>query len=75
MKITFDQDIPEDVRPQIEEVIKETIEGKCSCGSDEVYVAVTDGNTIDVKCYDCGESFFELEVEIEYQEKETQEQG
>jgi len=65
VKITFDKDISKELRPQLEEVIVDAIDGKCSCGSDEIYVAITAGNNIDVKCYDCGESYFELELEIE----------
>ncbi len=65
MKITFDPDIPADIQPQIEELIKDSVEGKCECGSDEIYVSIIDNKLIDVKCYDCGNSFFEAEIDIE----------
>ncbi len=65
MKITFDPDISADIRPSIEEVIKESITAPCSCGSDEIYVSLQANNNIDVKCFDCGTSFFELEIEVE----------
>ena len=65
MKITFDPDIPADIQPQIEELIKDSVEGKCSCGSNEIYVSIIDNKLIDVKCYDCGSSFFEAEIDIE----------
>ena len=65
MKITFDPDIPADIRPQIEELIKDSVEDKCECGSDEIYVSIIDNKLIDVKCYDCGSSYFEVEIDIE----------
>ncbi len=71
MKITFDPDISADIRPSIEEVIKESITAPCPCGSDEIYVSLQGNNNIDVKCFDCGTSFFELEIEVE--EKVTEE--
>ncbi len=65
MKIEYDPDIPAAIRPQVARIIKESVEGPCSCGCDEIYVSLQDQNIIDVKCYDCGTSFFELEVEID----------
>ncbi|AEH44637.1 hypothetical protein Thein_0759 [Thermodesulfatator indicus DSM 15286] len=68
MKIYFDPDIPADIQEDIKQVVEEQIEGPCpSCGCDEIYVSLI-GNTLDVKCYDCGESFFELELEVEEQQ-------
>lgn len=65
MKIFFDPDIPADIQEEIQKVVVEQIDSPCSqCGCDEIYISLL-GNTLDVKCYDCGESFFELEVEIE----------
>ncbi len=66
MKIFFDPDIPAEVHDQIKEIIKQQItDGRCkSCGCKEIYVSLID-NTLDVKCYDCGESFFEMEIEAE----------
>jgi len=69
VKISFDPDIPAEIQPQIEQVIKDSIEGKCTCGSDEIYVSRPREDMIDVKCYDCGTSFFELEIAIEDQEE------
>ncbi|MDA8162420.1 MAG: hypothetical protein M0022_05880 [Desulfobacteraceae bacterium] len=65
MKIEYDPDIPMAARPSIKEIIKESISAPCSCGCDEIYVSLSSANTIDVKCYDCGTSFFELEIEEE----------
>lgn len=64
MKIIYDPDISPTLRSSIKEVIKESINAPCSCGCDEIYVSLRDENRIDVKCYDCGTSFFELEVEV-----------
>ena len=69
MKIIFDPDIPADIQPQIKQIIGDSVQEKCSCGCDEIYVSLTDEDMIDVKCYDCGTSFFELEIEIEDQEE------
>jgi hypothetical protein len=65
VKIEYDPDIPIAVRPSIKEEIKKEIIGPCACGCDEVYVSLGPKNIIDVKCYDCGTSFFELEIEVE----------
>ncbi|WP_456434073.1 hypothetical protein [Thermosulfuriphilus sp.] len=64
MKIFFDPDIPESIRDEIAALIKEQITSSCKCGCDEIYVSMTD-NILDVKCYDCGESFFEVALEAE----------
>jgi len=64
VKITFDPDIPTDIQPQIEQLVKESVDGKCSCGSDEIYVSIIDDQFLDIKCYDCGTSFFEVEIDI-----------
>lgn len=64
MKIIYDPDIPTPLRSSIKEVIKESIKHPCSCGCDEIYVSLQNEDRIDVKCYDCGSSFFELEVEV-----------
>ncbi len=64
MKIAYDTDIPTTLYPSIKKVIKESIKTPCSCGCDEIYVSLQEENRIDVKCYDCGTSFFELEVEV-----------
>jgi hypothetical protein len=71
VKIIFDSDIPVEIQPQIEQVIRDSVEGKCECGCDEIYISLTREDRIDVKCYDCGTSFFELEIEIEDQEETT----
>ncbi len=65
LKIIYDEDISRDVRPSIEGVIKESITGPCECGCNEIYVSLQAPGSIDVKCYDCGTSFFELEIEEE----------
>ena len=64
VKIIYDPDIPATLRSSIKDVIKESIDAPCSCGCDEIYVSLQERNRIDVKCYDCGTSFFELEVEV-----------
>ena len=64
MKITFDPDIPTDIQPQIEELVKESIDDKCHCGSDEIYVSIIENKFLDIKCYDCGNSYFEVEIDI-----------
>ena len=71
MKIEYDPDIPAELRPSIFEVIKESITSPCTCGSEEIYVSMQDENMIDIKCYDCGQSYFELEVEIEEETVDT----
>ncbi len=69
MKITFDPDIPVDVQPQLEQLVRDSVHEKCSCGSDEIYVSIIDNKIIDIKCYDCGLSFFEVEIDIEETEE------
>jgi hypothetical protein len=64
VKIVYDPDISSTLYSSIKEVIKESIIAPCSCGCDEIYVSLQDESRIDVKCYDCGTSFFELEVEV-----------
>ncbi len=65
MKIEYDSDIPASLRPQIAQVIKESEISSCECGCDEIYVSLQSESMIDVKCYDCGNSFFELEMEVD----------
>ncbi|MGB9712509.1 MAG: hypothetical protein ACP5J5_01045 [Dissulfurimicrobium sp.] len=65
MKIEYDPDIPIAARPSIDQIINESVAGPCECGCDEIYVSLGSKNIIDVKCYDCGKSFFELEIEVE----------
>ncbi len=65
LKITYDPDLPMSYRPLIHQEIRNSDIEECECGSDEIYVSLVNENTIDVKCYDCGKSFFELEIEIE----------
>ena len=65
MKIEYDPDIPSSLRPSIKDVIQESGLERCQCGCEEIYVSLQSENMIDVKCYDCGASYFELEVEIE----------
>ena len=64
MKITYDPDLPTSYRPLVKQEIQDADMSSCECGSDEIYVSLVDSTTIDVKCYDCGNSFFELEIEI-----------
>ncbi|NDY42042.1 hypothetical protein G3N55_04160 [Dissulfurirhabdus thermomarina] len=64
MKIVFDPDIPAQAHESLTEVIQESVPGKCACGCDEIYVSLQAPDRIDVKCYDCGTSFCELEVEV-----------
>jgi hypothetical protein len=64
VKIVYDPDIPATLYSSIKKVIKESIVAPCSCRCDEIYVSLQEENKIDVKCYDCGTSFFELEVEV-----------
>ena len=63
VKIIFDPDIPKNLIPYIKQAIEEAIEEPCECGCDEVYASMQSENNIDVKCYDCGTSYFELEIE------------
>ncbi len=72
MKIEYDPDIPASLRPSIKDVIRDSGIKQCECGCEEIYVSLQSENMLDVKCYDCGKSFFELEVEIE---NETAESG
>ena len=65
MKITYDPDLPMSYCPLVKQEIQGADMSPCECGSDEIYVSLVDSTTIDVKCYDCGNSFFELEIEIE----------
>ncbi len=71
LKIVFDEDITKDVRPSIKEVIEESITEPCECGCSEIYVSLQAPGNIDVKCYDCGTSFFELEIEEEEEVSEV----
>ncbi len=72
VKIIFDPDIPVNLKPYIKQAIEEAIEEPCECGCDEVYASMQSENNIDVKCYDCGTSYFELEIE-EVEVEETSE--
>jgi len=68
VKIFFDPDIPAELQEEIKNIVTEQIQGPCpACGCEEIYVSLLD-NTLDVKCYDCGESFFEMELEVEEQQ-------
>ncbi len=66
MKIVFDPEIPEDLREEIKKLIEEeNVEVECpECKSKEKYVALLE-KVLDVKCYDCGHSFIEIEMEEE----------
>ncbi len=66
MKIIFDPDIAEDLREDIKALVEEEeLEEKCpECGAKEIYVALL-GKVLDVKCYECGHSFAEIEMEEE----------
>lgn len=71
MKIFFDPDIPAEIHDQIKQIVEEQVQGPCSaCGCDEIYVSLLN-NVLDVKCYDCGESFFEMEIETEEEQAES----
>ena len=73
MKIVYDPDLPAPLRPQVKEVIEESDLEPCSeCGCDEIYVSYPSENTIDVKCYDCGTSYFELEIELDEETTERE---
>ncbi len=63
MKVIFDPDIPEDLREDILEAInEEDIGNACKiCGCDTLYVALLE-NILDVKCYECGHSYLEIEI-------------
>lgn len=72
MKIEYDPDIPVSIRPNIKEVIKESVVAPCAvCGCDEIYVSLGLKGHLDVKCYDCGNSFFELELEVDEETHEV----
>jgi len=71
VKIEYDPDINASIRPDIAAMIKENVTEPCECGCDEIYVSLQSENMIDVKCYDCGKSFFELEIEIEEETTES----
>ena len=71
MVIEFDKDIPRQIHAQLRRIITDDCADFCDCGCDEVYVAVlkSKGKTtfdIDVKCYDCGETFAEYSFDIEW---------
>jgi len=70
VKIFFDPDIPTEIHDQIKQIVEEQVQGPCKCGCDEIYVSLLN-NTLDVKCYDCGESFFEMEIELEEEQTES----
>ncbi|NIA08892.1 MAG: hypothetical protein GWP10_03785 [Nitrospiraceae bacterium] len=63
MKIVYDPDIPATLQPSIQKIIKESVTAPCPCGCEEIYVSLQN-DKLDIKCYDCGTSFFELEVEV-----------
>jgi hypothetical protein len=65
VKIVYDNDIDVQIRPEIKSVIKKTVKKPCECECDEIYVSLQDNKRIDVKCYDCGRSYFEIEIEID----------
>jgi len=65
VKIVYDPDIPPSIRPSIQHEIKNSVHNQCECGCDEIYVYFSSKDIIDVKCYDCGHSFFELKLEID----------
>jgi DNA-directed RNA polymerase subunit RPC12/RpoP len=65
MQVIFDPDIPEDLKEDILKAIEEEKIELCKeCGSNVIYVAMID-NTLDVKCYECGASFFDIEFSEE----------
>ncbi|QER41565.1 hypothetical protein F1847_01960 [Thermodesulfobacterium sp. TA1] len=63
MKVIFDPDIPEDFKEDIIKAIEEeNIADLCKvCGGDTLYVAFLEG-VLDVKCYECGHSYIEIEL-------------
>ena len=65
MKTVYDADIPAALQPSIQQVVDDSIDAPCLCGCDEIYVSLQEEDRIDVKCYDCGTSFFELEIEVD----------
>ncbi len=66
MKVIFDPDIPDEIKEDILEAIKEENIGEvCKvCGGDTLYVALLEG-VLDIKCYECGHSYLEIEIEEE----------
>jgi hypothetical protein len=66
VKVIFDPDIPEDIKEDILKAIEEENIGEACkmCGCDTFYVALLEG-LLDVKCYECGYSYLELELEME----------
>lgn len=66
MKVIFDPDITEDLKKELLQAIEEEKIGDlCKvCGADTLYVALLD-KTIDVKCYECGFSYLEIELSEE----------
>lgn len=66
MKVLFDPDIPDDLKDELIKAIEEENIGElCKlCGSNTLYVALID-NMIDVKCYECGHSYLEMELSEE----------
>lgn len=66
MKIIFDPDIPDDFKEEIKRAIEEENIGElCKfCGADTLYVAMLEG-VLDVKCYECGHSYLEIEFSEE----------
>jgi len=71
VKIEYDPDINTAIRPDIAAMIKENVTEQCGCGCDEIYVSLQSESMIDIKCYDCGKSYFELEMEIEEETMEN----
>ncbi|QJA06132.1 hypothetical protein FVE67_04670 [Thermosulfurimonas marina] len=66
MKIIFDPEVTEELKEEIRSLVEEAeIDKKCpECGAQEIYVALL-GRILDVKCYECGHSFLEIEMETE----------
>lgn len=66
MKVIFDPDIPEDIKEDLLKTIEEEqIKEPCKvCGADTIYIALID-NVLDVKCYECGYSYMEIELSEE----------
>ncbi len=66
MKIIFDPDIPEELKEDIKALVEEEVQEEAcpECGCKEIYVALMEG-VLDAKCYDCGHSFAEIEMEEE----------
>lgn len=66
MKVIFDPDIPDDFKEDIKKAIEEENIGElCKlCGADTLYVAMLEG-VLDVKCYECGHSYLEIEFSEE----------